>query len=32
MNTSNYRLIGDLNVGDTFRLNSGEELLYEKGL
>lgn len=26
MGTGNYRLIGDLDVGDTFRLNTGEKL------
>lgn len=30
MNTSNYRLIGDLRVGDTFRLNTGVELLVQE--
>lgn len=27
MDTSNYKLIGDLKVGDTFRLNTGEKLI-----
>lgn len=27
MDTSDYRLIGDLKIGDTFRLSSGEKLV-----
>lgn len=27
MSASNYRLIGELKVGDTFRFNTGEKLV-----
>ena len=31
MNTSTYRRIGELNVGDTFRLGTGEKLVVRDG-
>lgn len=31
MSVGNYRLIGELKVGDTFRLNTGEKLIVRDG-